>query len=118
MELRRIGDFEIEHALSRTLFVAHRGDQRVLLRVTEAPQNMDAMLLVWLSESRLAQTIVHPELGKLLDLGHTDGYVFFAYEYVEQARVLGLDVPFSAAVTIAHKLCVQISLLRTRMNCP
>jgi eukaryotic-like serine/threonine-protein kinase len=117
MELRRIGEFELEHALSHTLFVAQRGGQRFLLRVTEEPRDTDPVVLqVWLTESRLAQQVEHPELGKLLDVGHADGFVYFAYEHVEQPRVVGTDVTFAEAVTIAHKLCAALGHLHDAVD--
>lgn len=116
MELRRIGEYELEHALSPTLWVAHRGAQRVLLRVSESPEDMSGVLMVWLNESRLAQTIECADLGKLLDLGHADGHVYFAYEYIEEARVLGLDVSRTHALTIAHKLSAALGHLHTAVD--
>jgi eukaryotic-like serine/threonine-protein kinase len=115
MELRRIGEFELEHALSHTLFVARRRGERFLLRVTETPHVIDPVMVVWLDEARLAQQIEHPELGKLLDVGHVEDTVYFAYQYVEQARVLG-DVTFSEALTIAHKLCAALGYLHDAVD--
>jgi eukaryotic-like serine/threonine-protein kinase len=113
----RIGDYELEHALSPTLFVARRDEIRVLLRIAVAPVGSDATRRMRIDEAGVAKWYAHPHLGRVIDIGFDGDHTWFAYEHIEGARLVTLDVPRDVAVSIGVQLCSALDYIH-RMRTP
>jgi serine/threonine protein kinase len=95
------------------------GQAVALKLMSEAVARRHDRLQRFADEVRLARTIVHPNVCRVYDIGHAEGWYYLSMEYVDGETLASLmrrigQLPMSKALDMARQLCAGVGAAHDR----